>query len=251
MPGVTGAVTVITGAAGGIGSSVAQNFAEAGAKLWLLDRDKSVLELGAALGVPASVVDVRESFEVDAAFVDIVAELGNPSALVHTSGVLSTGPVASLADADWHEMMQVNATGTMTVSRASARVMTGPATITVVSSNAGSTPRAGMAAYCASKAAATAFVRALGLELADRGIRCNVISPGSTDTTMLRGMWTTKDESERVIAGDAAEHRLGIPLRRIADPGDIAASALFLASDAARHITLHDLRVDGGATLDA
>ena len=107
-----------------------------------------------------------------------------------------------------------------------------------------------MAAYGASKAAATAYLRSLGLELAPHGIRCNVVSPGSTDTPMLRGMWSGDDESPAVIAGDAASFRLGIPLGRIARPEDIAQTVLFLCSDAARHVTLHDLRVDGGATLD-
>lgn len=251
MPGVTGKVVVVTGASGGIGSATAHAFIDAGASVWLLDRDEAVLKLGAELGVPASQVDVRDSGDVDSAFGALVEQLGAPTSLIHAAGVLSSGPVDSLTDADWFEMMQVNATGTMNVTRAAARVMTGPASITVIGSNAGATPRAGMAAYGASKAAATSFVRSLGLELADRGIRCNIISPGSTDTDMLRGMWSSEDESEQVIAGDPSRYRLGIPLRRIAKADDIAASALFLASDAARHITLHDLRVDGGATLDA
>lgn len=251
MPGVSGKVAVITGASGGIGSATAHAFVDAGARIWLMDRDESVLKLGATLGVPASTVDVGDSSDVDSAFANVVRKLGAPDSLIHAAGVLSTGPVSALTDDDWFAMMHVNATGTMNVTRAAARVMTGPASITVVSSNAGATPRAGMAAYSASKAAATAFVRSLGLELAGNGIRCNVISPGSTDTDMLRGMWSAEDESERVIAGDPDQYRLGIPLGRIADATDIAASALFLASEAARHITLHDLRVDGGATLDA
>ncbi|MFD4366945.1 SDR family oxidoreductase [Rhodococcus sp. NPDC058521] len=251
VPGVTGKVVVVTGASGGIGSATAHAFIDAGASVWLLDRDEAVLKLGATLGVPASQVDVRDSGDVDSAFGSLVGQLGAPSSLIHAAGVLSSGPVDSLTDADWFETMQVNATGTMNVTRAAARVMAGPASITVIGSNAGATPRAGMAAYGASKAAATSFVRSLGLELAHRGIRCNIISPGSTDTDMLRGMWSSEDESEKVIAGDPSRYRLGIPLRRIAKADDIAASALFLASDAARHITLHDLRVDGGATLDA
>ena len=123
--------------------------------------------------------------------------------------------------------------------------------IAVVSSNAATTPRAGMAAYAASKAAATQFTRCLGLELAPHGIRVNIVSPGSTDTAMQRAMWALGSSREAVIAGDPARWRLGIPLAKIATPDEIARAVLFLLSDQASHITLHDLRVDGGATLDA
>jgi 2,3-dihydro-2,3-dihydroxybenzoate dehydrogenase len=104
-----------------------------------------------------------------------------------------------------------------------------------------------MAAYAASKAAATLFTKCLGLELAEHGIRCNVVSPGSTDTAMQRGLQTL----DAAVAGDLGRYRVGIPLGRVADPADVADSVLFLASDRARHITMHDLYVDGGATLRA
>src|SRR5690606_37889846 len=128
--------------------------------------------------------------------------------------------------------------------------------IVVVSSNAAATPRVGMAAYCASKAAATAFTRALALQVAPHGVRVNLVSPGSTDTAMLRGLYTDADHPlddaarAALLDGDAHVYRLGIPLRRIASADDIAAAVRFLASADARHITMHDLRVDGGATLD-
>jgi 2,3-dihydro-2,3-dihydroxybenzoate dehydrogenase len=93
--------------------------------------------------------------------------------------------------------------------------------------------------------------------VAARGVRCNTVSPGSTLTGMQRAMWAASgadDEAaaaRRVIEGDLAAHRTGIPLGRIADPEDIADAVLFLVSDRARHITMHDLYVDGGATLRA
>jgi 2,3-dihydro-2,3-dihydroxybenzoate dehydrogenase len=107
-----------------------------------------------------------------------------------------------------------------------------------------------MAEYAASKAAATSYTRSVGLAVAGHGIRVNVVSPGSTLTPMLTGMWTSDTDRERVLTGTPEQFRLGIPLGRIADPADIASTAVFLLSDAARHITMHDLRVDGGATLD-
>jgi 2,3-dihydro-2,3-dihydroxybenzoate dehydrogenase len=109
----------------------------------------------------------------------------------------------------------------------------------------------GMAAYAASKAAAVAYTRCLGLEVAAAGVRCNVVSPGSTDTPMLRGLWHCEADRSATVDGDLGRHRLGIPLRRVADPTDIAAAVVFLLSDAARQITLHELTVDGGAGLGA
>ncbi|MGB5806964.1 SDR family oxidoreductase, partial [Castellaniella sp.] len=117
-------------------------------------------------------------------------------------------------------------------------------------SNAATTPRPGMAAYAASKAAATQLTRCLGLELAPHRIRVNIVSPGSTDTAMQQAMWSQGSSRDTVIAGDPARWRLGIPLAKIATPDEIAQAVLFLLSDQASHITLHDLRVDGGATLD-
>ncbi|MGH3239893.1 MAG: SDR family oxidoreductase, partial [Spirillospora sp.] len=110
----------------------------------------------------------------------------------------------------------------------------------------GGVPRGGMAAYAASKAAAAHLTRCLGLEMAPHGVRCNIVSPGSTDTPMLRALGAGD-----VIAGDAAAFRTGIPLGRIAAPADIAEAVLFLLSERARHITMHELYVDGGAALRA
>jgi len=87
--------------------------------------------------------------------------------------------------------------------------------------------------------------------LARSGVRCNIVSPGSTDTAMQRQLWADEDAPRRVIDGDPDTYRVGIPLGRIAAPADVAEAVAFLVSDRARHITLHDLYVDGGATLRA
>ena len=108
-----------------------------------------------------------------------------------------------------------------------------------------------MAAYAASKAAATMLIRCLGLELAAAGVRCNVVSPGSTDTAMHEALWADGSAAHRSIAGSPEHFRVGIPLGRIASPADVADAVLFLASDRARHITMQDLLADGGASLPA
>jgi 2,3-dihydro-2,3-dihydroxybenzoate dehydrogenase len=106
-----------------------------------------------------------------------------------------------------------------------------------------------MSAYCASKAALSSLCLTVGLEMASYGIRCNIISPGSTDTDMQRSLWNTPKAEEEVINGSLDQYKLGIPLKKIAKPSEIAKIVLFLASDLASHITLQDIVVDGGATL--
>ena len=123
--------------------------------------------------------------------------------------------------------------------------------IVTVASDAAHTPRIGMSAYGASKAALKSLALSVGLELAGSGVRCNVVSPGSTDTDMQRTLWVSDDAEEQRIRGFGEQFKLGIPLGKIARPQEIANTILFLASDLASHITLQDIVVDGGSTLGA
>lgn len=152
--------------------------------------------------------------------------------------------------AAWQNM-RTNFFGVVTVcSLVAARLCARRAgSIVVVASNAGSTPRVGMASYGASKAAALSWVQTLGLECAEFGVRCNTVSPGSTDTPMLRGMWPSgSDRSAVVVAGSPEVFRLGIPLRKLASADDVAGVCVFLLGEKAGHVTMQDLKVDGGAT---
>nr|WAP33712.1 MichB [Micromonospora sp. SCSIO 07395] len=246
---------VVTGAAGGIGAAVVRALAAEGRAVAALDLDAAaVKELAADLaGVRAYPVDVSQADQVESVVAQVERELGPVTALVNAAGVLRTGPVTDLTDEDWHRTFAVNTTGVFNVSRAVATRMRPRRTgsVVTVASNAATTPRAQMGAYAASKAAARSLTKVLGLELAREGIRCNVVSPGSTDTPMLTALWADGDtDPARVsIEGDGATFRVGIPLGRLADPGDVAEAVLFLLSERAAHITLHDLTVDGGAAL--
>jgi len=188
---------------------------------------------------------------VDALVADVERLWGPIDIGVNVAGILATGLVAETDDAEWRRVMEINVGGVFHVSRALARVMAPrrSGNIVTVSSNAAGIPRHGMAAYAASKAAATMFTRCLGLELAPLGIRCNIVAPGSTLTPMQTGMWADAQGAEQVIAGAPETFRTGIPLGRLATPDDIADSVIFLLSDQARHITMADIYVDGGATL--
>ncbi|GAT67426.1 2,3-dihydro-2,3-dihydroxybenzoate dehydrogenase [Planomonospora sphaerica] len=263
MDGIGGRVALVTGAAGGIGRAVCAALAGAGAQVAAADLDAVPAE---SAGVPDAAaaeelkgatpyrLDVRDPRAVEETVAAVERDLGPIDILVNVAGVLLPGRAAETDDERWRRTFAVNADGVFHASRAVAARMTPRrrGAIVTVGSNAASVPRVGMAAYAASKAAAAMFTRCLGLELARHGIRCNVVSPGSTDTAMLRALAGDRDPEEAqsaVLDGDPAAFRVGIPLGRVADPADVAGAVLFLASDQARHITMHDLLVDGGATL--
>ncbi|UQE76357.1 SDR family oxidoreductase [Gordonia sp. PP30] len=233
VPGVTGETVAVTGAAGGIGSAVCAALRTAGATVVAWDLAGDGIEP----------LDVTDTAAVAAAWADAERRHGPITGLICAAGVMSD---------DWDRCLAVNAGGVRNLLDAAlpAMIERRRGSVVVISSNAAATPRAAMPSYAASKAAATAYTRSRGIDAAAAGVRVNIVSPGSTDTPMLTQLLDDDTARQAVLDGDPARFRLGIPLGRIAAPADIAETVLFLASDAARHITLHDLRVDGGATLD-
>jgi len=222
--------------------------------------DSSPSPFGRGVGVRAGLaaihphaLDVTDAPAVDALVARIEADLGPIDLVVNVAGILSTASVLDLTAEEWRRTFAVNTDGVFHVSQAVARVMAPRrrGAMVTVSSNAAGIPRQNMAAYAASKAATTMFVRCLGLELAPLGIRCNIVAPGSTRTPMQTGMWTDAGGEARTIAGTLDTFKSGIPLGKLAEPDDIANAVMFLLSDQAGHIAMSDLYVDGGATLRA
>ncbi|KAF6603263.1 2,3-dihydro-2,3-dihydroxybenzoate dehydrogenase [Bacillus velezensis] len=255
--GMKGKTAVVTGAAQGIGEATALALAEQGVNVAAIDTNEDLLpgltDRLRQKGVQAQgfAADVSDSAAVNDIIAAVERDMGPIEILANVAGVLRPGPVQSLSDEDWDHTFSVNTTGVFHVSRAVSRYMIErqKGAIVTVGSNAAGVPRASMAAYAASKAAAAMFTKCLGLELAAHHIRCNIVSPGSTETDMQRALWRDENGAQDVIRGSLDTYKTGIPLQKLAKPSDIANAVLFLASEQASHITMHDLCVDGGATL--
>jgi 2,3-dihydro-2,3-dihydroxybenzoate dehydrogenase len=255
--GLAGRVALVTGAAQGIGAAVCAALAREGVAVAAADIDAGGLSdtVGKITAEGGMVrpyrLDVTHSGEVDAVLDAVEQELGPVEVLANVAGVLRTGPIVLMSDADWRAVFAVNTDGVFAVSRAVGRRMAERrcGAIVTVTSNAAAVPRMHMGAYCASKAASTAFSKVLALELAESGVRCNLVAPGSTDTPMLRSMYTADYGPHSVVEGAADRYRVGIPLGRIATAQDVAEAVVFLASERSRHITMQELLVDGGAAL--
>lgn len=252
-----GKIALVTGSAQGIGESIARALAESGAVVAMVDQNAVKLsslvnELKSqGYNVAAFPADVTDSKAVDTVVDLIETSIGPIDILVNVAGILRMGLISSLNNEDWKKTFAVNSTGVFNVSRSVSKFMAlrQKGSIVTVGSNAAKVPRIAMAAYAASKAAAVIFTKCLGLELAQDNIRCNIVSPGSTDTEMQWSLWKDENGAQDVIAGTPEAFKIGIPLKKIATPSNIADAVLFLASERANHITMLDLCVDGGATL--
>lgn len=249
MTDVVGRTAWVTGAGQGIGRAVADLLHARGATVIAFDRQWPD---GGERPYRTMTLDIADAEAVSRTCRALFAEGVRIDVLANVAGILRMGPVEEMTDADWRDSFAVNVAGPFHMMRAVVPAFksggTGGAIISV-SSNAAHVPRTGMAAYGASKAALTSLTMTVALELAPYGVRCNVVSPGSTDTPMQRALWTGPDGAAQTIRGNPGQHRLGIPLGKLATPQDVAETVAFLASAAAGHITMADLLVDGGATL--
>ncbi len=251
-------IVLVTGAAQGIGKAVVDAILPLGARVVAADIQFTG-NLVSANDSPEKIaenyfpvhLDVTNATAVNELVAQIEQQLGEIDYLASIAGVLQMNSLLETSDQQWQQCFAVNTTGAFNLCRAVARnmQMRQRGAIVAVSSNAASTPRANMGAYAASKAALSQMIKCLGLELAQHNIRCNLVSPGSTDTQMQRQLWRDETGAAQVIKGSLENYRLGIPLQQIATPQTIAHSILFLLSDQAAHITLENILVDGGATL--
>ncbi|WP_394158264.1 2,3-dihydro-2,3-dihydroxybenzoate dehydrogenase [Bacillus altitudinis] len=255
--GLSHKIALITGAGQGIGQAVAKRLADEGAIIAAVDTNEDQLQSTVqklndkGIHAFAYLGDITDQASVQHIVDQIEKQLGPIYLLVNVAGILRISSIDQISTDDWHQTFAVNTHGLFYVSQAVSTYMMkrSEGVIVTVSSNAGAIPRMNMAAYAASKAAATSFTKTLGLELATYGIRCNVVSPGSTATPMQWALWSDEQGADQVIKGSLETYKTGIPLQKIADPQQIADAVIFFASEQSSHITMQNLTIDGGATL--
>lgn len=234
---LTDRVVVVTGAARGIGRTLAARFVAEGCRVVALDL---AFDDAASPGVDEVVCDVADPASVSAAIDEVVARHGTIDVLVNNAGINVTGTVAELDWDAWRRCMDVNLGGTFLVSQAVAPVMqaAGRGRIVNAASFAAIVPSVGSAAYAASKSAVVAFTRVLASELGPWGITVNAYAPGMVPTAMNGFAEMPTAEQDRLLDT--------LSLRRWETPDDVADLLVFLASDAAGYITGTLVDVSGG-----
>jgi NAD(P)-dependent dehydrogenase (short-subunit alcohol dehydrogenase family) len=251
---LSGRVAVITGAGSGIGRAAADLFAREGAEVALVDLNaeaaKDATEQITAAGGRALAVgaDVADAAQVDLAFGQISGEFGRVDVLYNNAGVNSAGSVVDASDEDWDRCFAVNAKGTFLCSRAAGRLMVaaGGGSIINQGSVAALVGIANFASYCASKGAVVALTRSMSVDLAPRNVRVNAICPGTVYTPLMEPMLRARGNGD--LAAGLAMTTAKYPIGRLGTPEEIAAVALFLASDDSSFLTGSVITADGGMT---
>jgi NAD(P)-dependent dehydrogenase (short-subunit alcohol dehydrogenase family) len=247
MSKLQGKVAVVTGGNSGLGLAIAKRFVDEGAFVYITGRRQAELDKAVtAIGNNVSAVqgDVQSLADLDRLYAQIGAEKGAIDIVVANSGIVDPQLLADTTEESFDKVFGVNVRGlAFTVKKALPLLKDGGAVI-VISSIASVKGFPGYGTYSASKAAVRSFVRTWTAELKDRRIRVNTISPGPIDTPIMDTQADTKEGADAVRAGFAA----AVPFGRLGRPEEIAAAALFLASDEASFIAGVDLPVDGGMT---
>src|ERR1700681_3230709 len=241
MARLAGKVAVITGGSSGIGLATAQRFVDEGAHVFITGRRQSELDKAKALighGVSTVAGDVTVSADLDRLFATVLQEEGGLDILVAGSGRVEPEELGKITEANFDATFDLNARATLfTVQKALPLMRTG-ASVVLIGSVADSLGVPGNSTYSATKAALRSYVRTWTREFTDRGIRFNTLSPGPVDTPMMDGAADPEATRAQFVAA--------IPLNRMGRPEEIAAAALFLASDEASFVAGAELSVDGG-----
>jgi NAD(P)-dependent dehydrogenase (short-subunit alcohol dehydrogenase family) len=237
-------VAVVTGGTSGIGLAIARRFADEGARVFVTGRrqealDAAVAELGGDVtGVRA---DASNAGDVEALFATVREAAGRVDVLVTNAGGGTFAPLGEITEQQYHDTFDSNVKGTLLTVQGALPLLADGASVVLVSSTAGSSGDPAFSVYGASKAAVRNFARGWAVDLKDRGIRVNALSPGPTRTPGLVGL-VPADQEQGLLDALAAD----VPLGRVADPSEIAGAALFLASSDASFVNGAELFADGG-----
>jgi NAD(P)-dependent dehydrogenase (short-subunit alcohol dehydrogenase family) len=243
-------VTLITGAAGGVGQALALLFAREGARLMLSDREEGacalIAEQARALGAEVGYLagDLRQKSYCEALVNAAVESFGGLDIVLNNAGIIPRGTIEETTDDMWFDAMGVNLNAVFYICRAAIPHMKGRKGAAIVNTSSvwGLYPGPGHVAYCTSKGAVAALSKNLGRDCAPLGIRVNAVCPHEINTPMIRSGF-----ERRGLDPDKAVEELNksVPLGRIAEPEDIADVIAFLASDEARYIAGETLEVTG------
>jgi len=239
-------VALVTGAGRGLGRTIAQSLAGAGARVACVDIDATLLNEtvdtiqhagGQAEALPC---DVTDSARVNEVVDQVVKQMGRLDILVNNAGITRDGMIMRMKDDQWDAVLGINLRGTFLFTRAAIRPMMKARSgrIINIASVSGLMGNPGQANYSASKAGVIGLTRTVARELASRNITVNAVAPGFIATEM------TAKLGDEILA----QVQQQIPLGRLGDPQDVADAVLYLAGDAAGFITGHVLTVDGGLT---
>ena len=246
---------LITGGTGGIGVAAARRFAAEGARVAIADISaERAAEVASELkGGGGFRVDVTDNASIRALVSDVVAKLGPIDVLLNNAGLWDMEPLLDVTEARYDRLFDVNVRGFFFTLQAVARHMTEAKRRGVIVNTASQAGRRGEAAssiYAATKATVISLSQSAALALVDHGIRVNAIAPGVVDTPMWAKVDAFYASQYGLRAGEKTKQvRAGIPYGRLANPDEIAAAALFLASDDAEYIIGQTLNVDGGNVL--
>jgi 3-oxoacyl-[acyl-carrier protein] reductase len=235
---------LVTGASGGIGGAIARTLHAQGATVGLAGRNQASLNaLSVELGERSHVIvgDLADSDATDTMLAAADEAMSGVDILVNNAGLTLDNLAMRLKDDDWQRVLDVNLTASFRLSRAVLRGMMKSrwGRIINITSIVGTTGNPGQANYAASKAGAVGMSKALAAEVATRGITVNCIAPGFIETPMTESLG--EDQTEKLLGA--------IPAARLGSPEDVAACAVFLASDEAAYVTGQTLHVNGGMAM--
>ena len=245
MGRLEGKIAVITGSNSGIGLASAKRFVAEGAHVYITGRrqeelDKAVQAIGT--GVTAVQGDVSDLEDLDRLFAKVRSDRGRIDVLFANAGLGALEPLGKITESSFDRVFGVNVKGTVFTVQRGLPLMRDGASIILTGSTTGSMGTPAFSIYSASKAAIRNLARSWVLDLKGTGIRVNVLSPGATATPRLLNALARTGQKDAMVAGLIEQ----TPLRRMADPDDIADVALFLASDDSRSMTGSEIFADGG-----
>ena len=243
MPALKGKIAVITGGSTGIGLATAKRFVKEGAYVFITGRrqaelDKAVAEIGSS--VTAVQGDVANLDDLDRLYKEVATKKGKLDVLFANAGIAEPKPTADVGGDDYDKTFDINARGVFFAVQKAVPLMKDGGAIILTGSGIWQKGIPVYATYGATKAALRSFVRTWTAEFAGKGIRANIISPGPTETPILEGQFGPNTDAMK------ERFKTMIPMGRLGKPEEIAAAAVFLASEESSFITGIDLPVDGG-----